>query len=106
MLEKSPDYPYDVIPIDHCAAIGRVVTVWADLELTIDRAIWMLMKVDQQIGACVTSQMTSIFHRMNALSSLAVEVGISDAVIEKLKKYGSSTFQVELRISGSGAASR
>jgi hypothetical protein len=90
MSEKPEGHPYDVIPLDHCAAIGVVVLTWADLELAFDRAIWILLQVDQQIGACVTSQMASAFHRLNAIASLADERGASEAICKRLTTYAGS----------------
>lgn len=81
----SPNaHPFAVIPEDHCAAIGLVAITWADFELAVDRCIWVLLKVDQQIGACVTAQMNSMFNRMNAMTSLAQERGASDPLRKKL----------------------
>ena len=82
--------PYDDISMEHAAAIGRVVITWADFELSIDLSIWELMGVDQQIGACVTSQFSSMFHRMNALISLCDEVGVTDELCKQLSKLAGS----------------
>lgn len=86
MSGEVNESPYKVIPKDHCAAIGLVAITWADFELTIDRAIWALMDVDHQVGACLTAQFNSMFHRMNALASLAGQCGISDDLCAEITK--------------------
>ena len=58
--------------------------------MTFDRAIWRLLMVDQQIAACVTAQMGSVFNRLNAVVSLAHERGASKDVCNKLSTYAGS----------------
>ena len=79
--------PYSIIPQDHCAAIGQATVSWANLELTVDRAIWYAMQVDQQIAACLTSQLNSIFSRLNALISILREVGIDEKMCKRFGAF-------------------
>ena len=58
------------IPRPHLAAIGKVIDAWGDLEFEIDRVIWSLMGVQQAIGACLTSQIASVYPKLNALRAL------------------------------------
>jgi hypothetical protein len=58
------------IPRSHLAAIGKVIDAWGDLEFEIDRVIWSLMGVQQPFGACVTSQLPSVYPKLSALRAL------------------------------------
>lgn len=64
---------------------GQAVTIWADFELTVDRALWDMMGVPQAIGACVTAQYNSVFARLKALQSLG---HLHRAFESDLKKLG------------------
>lgn len=78
---------YSVIPKQHYEAIGRAVCTWADLELTVDRAVWKLMNAEQALGACVTGQLNSIFARLDALQALAYLWNITQARRDKIAKF-------------------
>ena len=69
------------------AGIGRVASVWAKLEFTINEMIWDLANVDINCGACVTSQLTTPISRMRALISLVRFHGGKDKLIGDLNKF-------------------
>ncbi len=54
----------------HYAAIGKVASNWAVLERLIDSAIWGLSGADDEEGACLTAQLTSIGRRLDVFNSL------------------------------------
>ena len=69
------------------AAIGRAITAWAILEHSINEMIWELAGVEKEPGACITSQLTSVARRMDALISLARLQKISEPTISKFNKF-------------------
>jgi len=38
-------------------AVGKIATVWAGLEFSINQAIWELCNVEAAAGACITAQL-------------------------------------------------
>lgn len=70
------------LPNEHLEALGRVVDAWADLEFEIDHFIWDLLQTPQALAACVTSQLISIYPKMQALISL-VDIYVFDARLTK-----------------------
>lgn len=87
------DEPDDVL-LSHldtyvAAAIGRVITAWAILEHSINEAIWALAGVEREQGACITSQLTSVARRIDALISLARVQKISESTVAKFNKFKS-----------------
>jgi hypothetical protein len=69
------------------AAIGRVVASWAILEHEIDQLIWELAGLEKEQGACITSQLTSVARRIDALVSLARLRKIGAPTIAKFNKF-------------------
>jgi hypothetical protein len=86
-----PDEPDDLLLgyLDTyvAAAIGRAISAWALLEHSINEVIWELAGVEKNPGACITSQLTSVARRMDALISLARLQKISAPTIGKLNKF-------------------
>jgi hypothetical protein len=54
----------------HYEAIGRVASAWAFFDFHVSQQIWWLAAVDDERGACLTSNMMSINMRMNTLLAL------------------------------------
>jgi len=69
------------------AGIGRVASVWAKLEFSINEMIWDLANVDINCGACITAQLTTPVSRMRALISLVRFHGGKDKLISDLNKF-------------------
>lgn len=58
-------------PTDSCLLqVGRVASNWARFETVIDMAIWHVAKIDDHSGACITSQITGVGRKLDALISL------------------------------------
>ena len=51
-------------------AIGQIATAWSHVEQVIDDLIWTLAEVRHDKGACITSQLQSLFPRFRALTAL------------------------------------
>jgi len=54
----------------HYEAIGRVASAWSFFDFHINRLIWHLSSIDDERGACVTSNMVSTPSRVNSLTAL------------------------------------
>lgn len=76
-----------ILPEDYAVAIGRSAEAWGQLEIHIDRSIWALAQVEQQLGACVTAQFQSIHPRMRAFIALADINGASEKTVSELRTY-------------------
>jgi len=85
MAEYSDDL--DKIGDKHLAAIGAIATTWAHLEWAVDRLIWELADVKQQLGACITSQFGGLHPRLRAAISLVQLRGGSQRLIDNLNKF-------------------
>jgi hypothetical protein len=87
-MSQPPHLSDDMaLPEVHYAAMGRVVDAWADLEFEIDQFIWHLLQTPQALAACVTSQIISIYPRMQALISLAGLYIIDKNLIKELNSF-------------------
>lgn len=69
------------------AAIGRTIAAWAIFEHSINELIWTLAGVEPDPGACITSQLTTVARRMDALLALARLNKVGDSTIGKLNKF-------------------
>jgi hypothetical protein len=74
-------------PTEHYVAIGQAVAVWADFDLTVEGGLWKVLGVPQAVGACVTSQFSSVFARLQALQSLAHLHQASEADLRGLGRF-------------------
>jgi hypothetical protein len=66
---------------------AALLKFWADLEFEIDQFIWHLLQTPQALAACVTSQIISIYPRMQALRSLAGLYIIDEKLIKELNSF-------------------
>jgi hypothetical protein len=69
----------------HFAAIGRVATSWALLEVLIDQRIATLTSATSESIACITAQLIGPARRMDALIALARLREFPEALIAELK---------------------
>lgn len=58
------------VPDTFYEAIGRISSEWATLEYLVDECIWTVAEVNEQFGACITSQIYTIDGRLRALVSI------------------------------------
>jgi hypothetical protein len=54
----------------HYTSIGKVTSMWATLELIMQRMIWQLANIGIQEGACITAQIPNSARLMDAIISL------------------------------------
>jgi|ERR1700689_2134183 len=76
-----------VLPAKYAEAIGRIADTWAHLEFQIDLGIWELANVEQQLGACITSQFNSVIPRLRAFIALCELRGAKKKSVDSLKTY-------------------
>ena len=75
------------VPDEHMAWVGRVADAWAHLEFHIDLGSWTLAQGEQQLMACMTSQITSPHGKLKAFIALAQLNGASDRIISELNSF-------------------
>lgn len=63
---ENYDHNFD----DLVKAIGRIASMYSDIEFKINEIIWMVMNVERSIGACLTAQMIGPGPRFRALLSI------------------------------------
>jgi hypothetical protein len=83
------------LPTDHSfyALVGRVASEWAHLEHSLDIIIWRLTRLDEPIGAALTSQLMGPTPRYNAIGSLLAAHGL-DKLVEKITKLKNKTYDL------------
>src|SRR5258708_6154338 len=76
------------LPPDHPmhALVGQVAAKWSQVEHFLDRAIWLLAKIDDKTGACLTGQIIGSFGRLTAIYALCVHRGLDPKIIDQLRK--------------------
>jgi hypothetical protein len=85
MVSKDNIDPW-LISDDHYSAIGRVAASWAALEAMVSSAIWQIGGIQDEIGACVTSQIFTFDGKIKALiprQDSAVLGGVSGVCIRR-----------------------
>jgi hypothetical protein len=68
--------------------VGRIAAVWAMMEWTMDRLIWDLAGVEQQLGACMTTQLNGPTPRLRTIKALAALLGAPQSTLTKINKFG------------------
>jgi hypothetical protein len=71
----------------HYAAVGRLALNWSAFEAIVTSAIWQIGEMDDDIGACVTSQIPSFEGKMQALVSILDVRGGFKKVIENVNAF-------------------
>jgi hypothetical protein len=72
---------------EHYSAIGKLVANWAALEAIINSAIWRIGGIQDEIGACVTSQIFTFDAKMKALISILKVHGNLNSTVSSLNKF-------------------
>lgn len=83
--EKFPHIAGSVLP-EHYLAIGKVASNWAAFEGLVRSAIWVLAKVEDEAGACITAQLPNISRALDALIALVRLRGGDDTLVRSYKK--------------------
>ncbi|MFY9656899.1 MAG: hypothetical protein WAK01_09975 [Methylocystis sp.] len=87
MTNPSAPQPGLQFPPEYAELIAHVVTTWSNLEFGVNQTIWALADAPQAYGACITSQLTSLHSRLNALVALMRVRGCSDKLISRVNKF-------------------
>jgi hypothetical protein len=74
--------------------IGRITTTWAKFEHWIDQAIWILADVDHRKGACITTQMGSVYGKFRALEALMREAERPEEAFKAVHKLAADAATV------------
>jgi hypothetical protein len=75
------------LPKDYFALVGNIASDWATLEYMINKCIWDAAMLDEQLGACITAQISSPHARLEALHLLLRARGVSDALLASVSDY-------------------
>ncbi len=85
-----PDEPGDILlnrlRSDYAAALGSAIAAWAYFEFRIDELIWELARVEQDVGACLTSNYGTVAQKFDALFAIARLVKVDEKHLNQLKK--------------------
>jgi len=90
-VPPNPDW-YDARFDPYLIQVGRIATMWGDLEFAVNQSIWELANVEPSVGACLTAQLVTIGSRMRALLAL---LHFRDAEDELLKEFSRLDNKIE-----------
>jgi hypothetical protein len=85
------------LPNAHYVAIGKVASNWAAFEHLLNSSLWELAKVDDEAGACITSQIGNSGRSLDALASLVRLRGGGDAILIKINKFAEKSGNLSRR---------
>jgi hypothetical protein len=83
---EDDDYLTNYLDPYFGAQIADVISTWAKFEYSLDEFIWDLADLEDELGACLTSQFSSVIARFNAVVTLAKVKNLSESVLQKLNK--------------------
>jgi hypothetical protein len=86
MAAKDSIDPWNISD-DHYSAIGRVAASWAALEAMVCSAIWQIGEIQDDIGACMTSQIFTFDGKIKALLSILEVRGGLNKTISQINKF-------------------
>jgi hypothetical protein len=84
VLDGDPDSANALQPF--YILIGKIASLWGAVEQIIDDMIWTLADVQHDKGACITSQLQSLYPRFKALSALVEMHGGEAKVLKGIEK--------------------
>jgi hypothetical protein len=70
--------------------VGRIASAWSHVEQLIDDTIWTLAEVSHDKGACITSQLQSLYPRFRALSALVELHGGDKKILREIEAVSNS----------------
>lgn len=80
------DEPFGVSPA-FFALVGEITHEWATLEYLMNECIWRAAQLDDQLGACITSQIFSFNSRADTLTLLLKARNVSDRLIKEVNAF-------------------
>jgi hypothetical protein len=84
MPEEPDELLYHRMQIAQAAELGRAISAWAYFEYRLDETIWLLARLEEEPGACLTAQFGSVAQRFNALFALARVEKITERSLKKM----------------------
>jgi hypothetical protein len=93
MSEKQ----YDRRLLPYLTALGLVSTTYAELEFSINDAIWELANITRSAGVCMTAQMIGPAPRNRCLLALLKFRGASEQLLSEFNKLGKNIESVAAR---------
>ena len=82
---------------EHHQALGRVAVAWASFEHDIAAAIWGLVGVDMEAGACLTAQILGAGRLLDSYVALAKLRDAPKSTISKLHGFQQKTYALSER---------
>lgn len=73
------------------ATVGKIASNWAAFEALLHSSLWVLAKVEDKIGACLTSQIPNVARSLDAFAALVRFHGGSDALMSRINKFTEKT---------------
>jgi hypothetical protein len=75
--------------------IGQVASEWALFEHTLDRSIWSLLGVHNDLGACLTAQIIGATPRFNAIIALAKRKKVKNKIVEQIIDLQNRSYEIQ-----------
>jgi hypothetical protein len=91
MAAKDFEISGSLLQSEHYVAIGMVASNWAAFEYLVNSALWYLAKVDDEPGACLTSQIPNMGRSFDALAAIVRLRGGTDTAIRKINQFAQET---------------
>lgn len=73
------------------AAVGKVASNWSVFEHFVHSSLWVLAKVDDDAGACLTSQIAGPGRALDAFAALVRVRGGDDPLIKLINQFAAKT---------------
>lgn len=86
MPEEPDELLYQRMQMPQAAELGRAISTWAYFEYRLDETIWRLAGLEEEQGACLTAQFSTVSQRFDALFALARLEKISQKPLDKMNK--------------------
>jgi hypothetical protein len=84
---SDPGVPFDERLKRLYANIGAVASLWSLVERSIDYQCWRLAGVEDDPGACLTSQIQSARAKLIALEALVRLRGGTESLVRKIRRF-------------------
>jgi hypothetical protein len=86
--------------MSHLARVGEIASLWSLLEFHMDAMIWKLLGVEQQLGACVTSQIISAPAKLRTIRALLDSLNADESYTREVNKFGGLLTNMQIERSG------
>lgn len=84
--DKMQDLVQDILPL-YFQKADKIEVAWAAFEQSMDCFIWDLAVSDNPLGACVTSSLNSLTHRIQIIVTMLQHKGWSTDTVEKFLAF-------------------